>query len=57
MVMTIKYDEDIERECMRCGEYLSSWQSGRELLCKYCEWAKRTVGQSVDLTYLEAVIR
>lgn len=57
MVMTIKYDEDIERDCMRCGEYLSSWQSGRELLCKYCEWAKRTVGQSVDLTYLEAVIR
>jgi len=57
MVMTIKYDEDIERDCMCCGEYLSTWQRGRELLCKYCEWAKRTMDNPVDLKYLEAVIQ
>ena len=55
--MVIKFEpEYIERICMRCEEYEATWQVGRELLCKYCDWAKRTCGNPVDLTYLQEAI-
>lgn len=53
--MTIKYLEDHERICMRCGEYSSTWQVRAELMCKYCERGTRDHDAPIMNAILELI--
>lgn len=40
--MVLKYDEDVQRACMRCSEWEAKWQVRAELVCKWCDWETRS---------------
>jgi hypothetical protein len=53
--MVLKYDEDVQRACMRCTEWEAKWQVRAELLCKWCDWQSRSIQVATPAWLAEVV--